>query len=115
MRKVAKRAKKPGDMFKSFLGSGTLKSKEGCGLSQRTGMFQIELFLEFLNLLSICLYQKFYLVRLFYTIVFSGLTVVVDHLNRMRDLSHFRAIHRGSFFLEMRGLGPRRLTGDAWG
>lgn len=44
-----------------------------------------------------------------------GLTVVLDHLNRMRDLSHLRAIHRGAFFVDMKTVEPRRLTGEAWG
>ena len=44
-----------------------------------------------------------------------GLTVVFDHLNRMRDLSHLRAIHRGAFFVDMKTVEPRRLTGEAWG
>lgn len=46
---------------------------------------------------------------------FPGLTIILEGLNRMRDLSHLRAIHRGSFFLEMKTVEPRRLTGEAWG
>ncbi|KAF2365748.1 RNA polymerase beta subunit protrusion [Trinorchestia longiramus] len=45
----------------------------------------------------------------------SGLSIVLEGLNRMRDLSHLRAIHRGSFFLTMKTVLPRRLTGEAWG
>ncbi|XP_076031533.1 RNA polymerase I subunit Rpl135 [Oratosquilla oratoria] len=45
----------------------------------------------------------------------NGLTVVVDHLNRWRDLSHLRALHRGTFFVDMKTLIPRRLTGEGWG
>ncbi|KAB7494168.1 DNA-directed RNA polymerase I subunit RPA2 [Armadillidium nasatum] len=45
----------------------------------------------------------------------TGLTVMMERLNRMRDLSHLRACHRGAFFLDMKTIGPRRLTGEAWG
>ncbi|KAG7164844.1 DNA-directed RNA polymerase I subunit RPA2-like [Homarus americanus] len=48
-------------------------------------------------------------------VVEDGLTVVIEHLNRMRDLSHLRAIHRGAFFVDMKTIEPRRLTGEAWG
>ncbi|XP_047488694.1 DNA-directed RNA polymerase I subunit RPA2-like [Penaeus chinensis] len=43
------------------------------------------------------------------------LTVIMEHLNRMRDLSHLRAIHRGAYFVDMKTIEPRRLTGEAWG
>ncbi|XP_014601550.1 PREDICTED: DNA-directed RNA polymerase I subunit RPA2 [Polistes canadensis] len=45
----------------------------------------------------------------------SGLTIVVENINRMRYMSHFRAIHRGSFFQEMRTTEARQLLPDAWG
>merc|ERR1719259_190528 len=45
----------------------------------------------------------------------SGLSVVIEGLNRWRDLSHLRAIHRGSYFAEMKTVLPRRLTGEHWG
>ena len=32
----------------------------------------------------------------------KGLTIMAENINRMRYMSHFRAIHRGSFFQEMR-------------
>ena len=32
----------------------------------------------------------------------AGLTIMAENINRMRYMSHFRAIHRGSFFQEMR-------------
>ena len=32
----------------------------------------------------------------------KGLTIMAENINRMRYMSHFRAIHRGSFFAEMR-------------
>lgn len=45
----------------------------------------------------------------------TGLTIVVENINRMRYMSHFRAIHRGSFFQNMRTTEVRRLLPDAWG
>lgn len=45
----------------------------------------------------------------------KGLTVVAENINRMRYMSHFRAVHRGSFFQEMRTTEPRQLLPDAWG
>lgn len=33
----------------------------------------------------------------------------------MRYMSHFRAVHRGSFFKEMRTTEARQLLPDAWG
>lgn len=80
IKRAASRAKGTGSAFQSFIASGALSSRTGCGLMQTT-----------------------------------GLTVVMDHLNRMRDLSHLRAIHRGAFFIEMKTIEPRRLTGEAWG
>ncbi|KAK7070087.1 DNA-directed RNA polymerase I subunit RPA2 [Halocaridina rubra] len=45
----------------------------------------------------------------------TGLTVVLEHLNRVRDLAHLRSIHRGSYFMSLKTIEPRRLTGEAWG
>ncbi|XP_071484043.1 DNA-directed RNA polymerase I subunit RPA2-like [Diadema antillarum] len=45
----------------------------------------------------------------------SGMTVVADKLNFMRFLSHFRCIHRGAFFAEMRTTSVRKLLPEAWG
>lgn len=45
----------------------------------------------------------------------NGMTVVAENINRMRYMSHFRAIHRGSFFTEMRTTEVRQLLPDAWG
>nr|XP_022916838.1 DNA-directed RNA polymerase I subunit RPA2 [Onthophagus taurus] len=45
----------------------------------------------------------------------KGLTIVPENINRMRYMSHFRAVHRGSFFLEMRTTEARQLLPDAWG
>lgn len=45
----------------------------------------------------------------------KGLTIVAENINRMRYMSHFRAIHRGAFFQEMRTTEARQLLPDAWG
>jgi len=45
----------------------------------------------------------------------SGLTIMAENINRMRYMSHFRAVHRGSFFQEMRTTEVRALLPDAWG
>ncbi|KAH9496230.1 DNA-directed RNA polymerase I subunit RPA2 [Bulinus truncatus] len=44
-----------------------------------------------------------------------GLAVLADKLNVFRYLSHFRAVHRGSFFTEMRTTTVRKLLPEAWG
>ncbi|CAG9794694.1 unnamed protein product [Diatraea saccharalis] len=46
---------------------------------------------------------------------YKGLTIVAENINRMRYMSHFKAIHRGSFFMEMRTTEVRQLLPDAWG
>lgn len=45
----------------------------------------------------------------------KGLIIVAENINRMRYMSHFRAVHRGAFFQEMRTTEPRQLHPDAWG
>ncbi|XP_063243979.1 DNA-directed RNA polymerase I subunit RPA2 [Bacillus rossius redtenbacheri] len=45
----------------------------------------------------------------------KGLTIVLENINRMRYMSHFKAVHRGSFFQEMRTTEVRQLLPDAWG
>eukprot|EP01135_Chromosphaera_perkinsii_P009911 Nk52_evm4s1967 gene=Nk52_evmTU4s1967 len=45
----------------------------------------------------------------------SGYTIVADKLNFYRYLSHFRCIHRGAFFSEMKTTAVRKLLPEAWG
>jgi len=45
----------------------------------------------------------------------TGFTIVADKLNQVRYLSHFRAIHRGQFFMEMKTTAVRKLLPDSWG
>uniref|UniRef100_X1YWB5 DNA-directed RNA polymerase subunit beta n=1 Tax=Capitella teleta TaxID=283909 RepID=X1YWB5_CAPTE len=45
----------------------------------------------------------------------KGLAVLADKLNFYRYISHFRCIHRGAFFSEMRTTAVRRLLPEAYG
>ena len=45
----------------------------------------------------------------------SGYTIVAEKLNYMRYISHFRSIHRGAFFAELKTTTVRKLQPDAWG
>jgi DNA-directed RNA polymerase I subunit RPA2 len=39
----------------------------------------------------------------------KGFSVIADKLNNMRFLSHFRSIHRGAYFAEMKTTTVRKL------
>lgn len=45
----------------------------------------------------------------------SGYTVVAERLNFLRFLSHFRSVHRGSFFAELKTTTVRKLMPESWG
>ncbi|KAG5670198.1 hypothetical protein PVAND_000476 [Polypedilum vanderplanki] len=45
----------------------------------------------------------------------SGLVIMAENINRMRYMSHFRAVHRGSYFVTMRTTEARQLLPDSWG
>lgn len=45
----------------------------------------------------------------------SGFTVVAEKLNFLRYLSHFRSVHRGAFFAQMRTTTVRKLLPEGWG
>jgi hypothetical protein len=45
----------------------------------------------------------------------SGYTITAEKLNYFRYLSHFRSIHRGSFFAELRTTEVRKLLPESWG
>lgn len=45
----------------------------------------------------------------------AGITVMADKINWWRFLSHFRAVHRGQFFAEMKTTACRKLYPEAWG
>jgi DNA-directed RNA polymerase I subunit RPA2 len=45
----------------------------------------------------------------------SGYTIVAEKLNFLRFCAHFRSVHRGQFFLEMKTTAVRKLLPDQWG
>uniref|UniRef100_A0A7I4XVI5 DNA-directed RNA polymerase subunit beta n=1 Tax=Haemonchus contortus TaxID=6289 RepID=A0A7I4XVI5_HAECO len=45
----------------------------------------------------------------------TGFSVIAERINQLRFVSHFRAIHRGAFFTEMRTTEVRKLRPEAWG
>jgi DNA-directed RNA polymerase I subunit RPA2 len=45
----------------------------------------------------------------------SGFSIVAERLNFLRYISHFRSVHRGQFYTEMRTSAVRKLLPDSWG
>jgi DNA-directed RNA polymerase I subunit RPA2 len=45
----------------------------------------------------------------------TGYTIIAEKLNFLRYLSHFRAVHRGSFFQSLRTTTVRKLLPESWG
>ncbi|KAJ1950137.1 hypothetical protein FBU59_000821 [Linderina macrospora] len=45
----------------------------------------------------------------------SGYTIIAEKLNFLRYMSHFRCIHRGAFFAELKTTGVRKLLPEGWG
>lgn len=45
----------------------------------------------------------------------NGFTIVAEKLNFYRFLSHFRMIHRGSFFAQLKTTTVRKLLPESWG
>ena len=45
----------------------------------------------------------------------TGWSISADRINYFRFLSHFRAVHRGSFWAEMRSTDVRKLRPESWG
>ncbi|KAG1670388.1 hypothetical protein FOA52_000148 [Chlamydomonas sp. UWO 241] len=45
----------------------------------------------------------------------TGFTIVAEKLNFFRYLSHFRSVHRGAYFTEMRTTTVRKLLPESWG
>lgn len=46
---------------------------------------------------------------------FGGFSILAERINNMRYISHFRAVHRGQFFTEMKTTQPRKLLPESWG
>ncbi|KAI9614139.1 hypothetical protein KEM48_006117 [Puccinia striiformis f. sp. tritici PST-130] len=45
----------------------------------------------------------------------SGFTIIAEKLNFYRYISHFRCVHRGAFFAELKTTTVRKLLPEAWG
>lgn len=45
----------------------------------------------------------------------AGYTIVAEKLNFTRYISHFRSVHRGAFFAELKTTTVRKLLPEAWG
>lgn len=45
----------------------------------------------------------------------SGFTLIAEKLNFYRYISHFRCVHRGAFFAELKTTTVRKLLPEAWG
>ncbi|EJD43534.1 beta and beta-prime subunits of DNA dependent RNA-polymerase [Auricularia subglabra TFB-10046 SS5] len=45
----------------------------------------------------------------------SGFTIVAEKLNWHRYISHFRCVHRGAFFAELKTTTVRKLLPESWG
>eukprot|EP00252_Welwitschia_mirabilis_P017700 TRINITY_DN3920_c0_g2_i1.p1 TRINITY_DN3920_c0_g2~~TRINITY_DN3920_c0_g2_i1.p1 ORF type:complete len:1013 (-),score=180.62 TRINITY_DN3920_c0_g2_i1:147-3080(-) len=45
----------------------------------------------------------------------AGMTVLAERLNFFRFISHFRSVHRGSYFAQMRTTTVRKLLPESWG
>ncbi|KAK0563612.1 hypothetical protein OC861_004726 [Tilletia horrida] len=45
----------------------------------------------------------------------SGFTIVAEKLNFYRYVSHFRCVHRGAFFAELKTTTVRKLLPESWG
>ncbi|KAK5657067.1 hypothetical protein OQA88_3594 [Cercophora sp. LCS_1] len=45
----------------------------------------------------------------------AGFTVVAEKLNFLRFISHFRMVHRGSFFAQLKTTTVRKLLPESWG
>ncbi|CCJ29126.1 unnamed protein product [Pneumocystis jirovecii] len=45
----------------------------------------------------------------------TGFTIIAEKLNFYRYLSHFRTVHRGAFFADVKSVTVRKLLPEAWG
>ena len=45
----------------------------------------------------------------------TGFTIVVERINFYRFISHFRMVHRGNFFAELKTTAVRKLLPESWG
>eukprot|EP01114_Cavostelium_apophysatum_P011466 TRINITY_DN2573_c0_g1_i3.p1 TRINITY_DN2573_c0_g1~~TRINITY_DN2573_c0_g1_i3.p1 ORF type:complete len:1133 (+),score=312.71 TRINITY_DN2573_c0_g1_i3:209-3607(+) len=45
----------------------------------------------------------------------SSFAIIAEKLNYIRFIAHFRSVHRGAFFAEMKTTSPRKLMPESWG
>jgi hypothetical protein len=45
----------------------------------------------------------------------AGFTILAEKLNWLRYISHFRCVHRGAFFADLKTTTVRKLLPEAWG
>uniref|UniRef100_A0A0G4FAA5 DNA-directed RNA polymerase subunit beta n=1 Tax=Chromera velia CCMP2878 TaxID=1169474 RepID=A0A0G4FAA5_9ALVE len=45
----------------------------------------------------------------------SGFVIGAERINIYRYIAHFRAVHRGAYFAQMKTTGVRRILGESWG
>ncbi|KAH8172068.1 RNA polymerase rpb2, domain 6 domain-containing protein [Sarocladium implicatum] len=45
----------------------------------------------------------------------AGFTVIAEKLNFLRFISHFRMVHRGAFFAQLKTTAVRKLLPESWG
>jgi len=45
----------------------------------------------------------------------SGFTIMAERLNYWRFIAHYRSVHRGAFFMQLRTTAVRKLLPDSWG
>lgn len=45
----------------------------------------------------------------------SGYTIIAEKLNFLRYIAHYRSIHRGAFFAELKTTTVRKLLPESWG
>ncbi|KAL0246659.1 hypothetical protein GEMRC1_007870 [Eukaryota sp. GEM-RC1] len=45
----------------------------------------------------------------------AGFSIVAERINQLRYLAHFRSVHRGQFFTEMKTTVVRKLLPESWG
>lgn len=100
-------------IFENFLATGNVPASADLGLMQESGkeMWVGALLASSWRFLVLSLFSHSLLMSHFRL----GLSIVAENINRMRYMSHFRAVHRGASFMTSRSSDVRQLKPDAWG
>lgn len=85
-------------VFENVLATGNVPATSDLGLMQEAGKFNL------LHMRQVLIYFPS-----------KGLSIMAENINRMRYMSHFRAVHRGASFMDSRSSDVRQLKPDAWG